>query len=107
MSGAWDGPIGDNEQALSRTDQPKFTAGDFFDCGRVGAQAFGLEGESAVLLLESGDGVGQLQCVAPRLNGVGRTLRVLQTWLKRVLPDGHLRVFRLVPRRGTSLVLEK
>lgn len=60
MSGAWDGPIGDNEQALSRTDQPKFAAGDFFDCGRVVAQAFGLEGESAVLLLEPGDGVGQL-----------------------------------------------
>lgn len=60
MSGAWYGSIGDNEQVLSRTDQPKFAAGDFFDCGRVVAQACGLEGESAVFLLEPGDGVGQL-----------------------------------------------
>jgi hypothetical protein len=54
------GSIGENEQALSRADQPKFAAGDFFDCVRVVAQACGLEGESAVLFLEPGDGVAQL-----------------------------------------------
>ncbi len=73
VSGAWHWSIGDNEQALSGTDQPKFAAGDFFDCGRVVPQACGLEGQSAVLLMEPSDDVGQLLPLVAHSDGLNES----------------------------------
>ena len=48
-------------------------AGDFFDCGRVVPQACGLEGQSAVLLMEPSDDVGQLLPLVAHSDGLNES----------------------------------